>query len=240
MALSQILIIIMFFIIMVALSYYINAPKAVLPLTVIFIIFIISEAALFLKNNSNQVSELTNSMDDKNSGGMLGSTDNLNNNNEIIKPIPINLTEKSLKPKPLTFDPGKKSIKENIEFIENETSFEKIEKIDNKKDLLILEIEICKSIKNRKPVSAGRSFSAGVDSLFCYTKIRNSGVKQEIRQVWFYKNEVQSQIKYNIKTSNEYRSWTKKRISSSQKGNWKVDIQTSTGQSLGSINFDIN
>ena len=76
--------------------------------------------------------------------------------------------------------------------------------------------------------------------MFCYTKIRNSGDKQEIRHVWFYKNEVQSQIKYNIKTSNEYRSWTKKRISSNQKGNWRVDIQTSTGQSLGSINFEIN
>ena len=105
---------------------------------------------------------------------------------------------------------------------------------------MVLQIEICKSIINRKPVSAGRSFSAGVDSLFCYTKIRNSGDKQEIRHVWSYKNEVQSQIKYNIKTSNEYRSWTKKRISSNQKGNWRVDIQTSTGQSLGSINFDIN
>ena len=66
MALSQILIIIMFFIIMVTISYYINAPKAVLPITVIFIIFIISEAALFLKNSSKEVSELTNSMDDKN------------------------------------------------------------------------------------------------------------------------------------------------------------------------------
>ena len=230
----------MFFIIMVTISYYINAPKAVLPITVIFIIFIISEAALFLKNSSKEVSELTNSMDEKNLGGIVKRSDNLNNNNEVVKPIPINLTEKSLKPKPLTFDPRKKSIKENLEFIENESFLEKIEKIDNKKDLLVLQIEICKSIINRKPVSAGRSFSAGVDSLFCYTKIRNSGDKQEIRHVWFYKNEVQSQIKYNIKTSNEYRSWTKKRISSNQKGNWRVDIQTSTGQSLGSINFDIN
>ena len=232
----------MFFIIMVTISYYINAPKAVLPITVIFIIFIISEAALFLKNSSKEVSELTNPNNEKNLGGILGRSDNLNNNNnnEAIKPIPINLTEKSLKPKPLTFDPQKKSIKENLEFIENESFLEKIEKIDNKKDLLVLQIEICKSIINRKPVSAGRSFSAGVDSLFCYTKIRNSGDKQEIRHVWFYKNEVQSQIKYNIKTSNEYRSWTKKRISSNQKGNWRVDIQTSTGQSLGSINFDIN
>ena len=63
------------------------------------------------------------------------------------------MTEKSLKPKPLTFDPKKKNIKENLEFIENERPIEKIEKIDNKKDLLVLQIEICKSIINRKPVS---------------------------------------------------------------------------------------
>ena len=225
---------------MVTISYYINAPKAVLPITIIFIIFIISEAAQFLKNSSKEVSELTKSIDDKNFGVILQRSNNSNNNDEVIKPIPINLTEKSLKPKPLTFDPGKKSIKENLEFIENESSSEKAEKIDNKEDLSVLQIEICKTIINRKPVSVGRSFSAGVDSLFCYTKIRNSGDKQEIRHVWFYKNEVQSQIKYNIKTSNEYRSWTKKRINPSHRGNWRVDIQTSTGQSLGSINFDIN
>ena len=50
---------------MVTISYYINAPKAVLPITVIFIIFIISEAAFFLKNSSKEVSELTNSIDEK-------------------------------------------------------------------------------------------------------------------------------------------------------------------------------
>ena len=73
-------------------------------------------------------------MDEKNLGGIVKRSDNLNNNNnEVVKPIPINLTEKSLKPKPLTFDPGKKSIKENLEFIENESFLEKIEKIDNKK-----------------------------------------------------------------------------------------------------------
>ena len=79
-----------------------------------------------------------------------------------------------------------------------------------------------------------------IDSLFCYTKIRNSGEKQEIRHVWFYKNEIQSQIKYNIKTSNEYRSWTKKRINPNQKGNWRVEIQTSSGSLLGSIKFIID
>ena len=31
-----------------------------------------------------------------------------------------------------------------------------------------------------------------------------------------------------------------KRINASQKGNWRVDIQTSSGYSLGSINFKVN
>ena len=124
--------------------------------------------------------------------------------------------------------------------LRNQNYLEKLEKEDKKDDLLVLQVEICKNIINRKPVDPGKSFSSNVDSLFCYTKIRNAGDKQEIRHVWFYKNEIQSQIKYNIKTSNEYRSWTKKRIKSSQKGNWKVDIQTSSGLSIGSVKFTIN
>ena len=140
----------------------------------------------------------------------------------------------------MTFDPQRKSIKEYLEFIENQKPSEKLEKVDNENDLLVLQVEICKSIINRNPVESGKSFTSRVDSLFCYTKIRNSGEKQEIRHVWYYKNEIQTQIKYNIKTSSEYRSWTKKRISSNQKGNWRVDIQTSSGYILGSINFNIN
>ena len=66
----------MFFIIMVTISYYVNAPKAVLPITVIFIIFIISEANLFLKNSSKEVSELTNSMDEKNLEVIVKRSDN--------------------------------------------------------------------------------------------------------------------------------------------------------------------
>ncbi len=225
---------------MVSISFYINAPKAVLPLSIIFLIFIFSEGAFLDKKNSKNVSILTNSIDEKDRANVTERTDELSSNNELVKPIPINLTEKSLKPKPLTFEPGKKDIEENIEFFENERSLEKVEKIDDKNDLMVLQIEICKSIINRKPVNSGRSFNAGVDSLFCYTKIKNSGEKQEIRHVWSYKNEIQSQIKYNIKTSSEYRSWTKKRISSNQRGNWRVDIQTSSGYLLGSINFDIN
>ena len=225
---------------MVSISYYINAPKAVLPLTIIFVIFIFSEGTFLNKKNSKKGSILTNSIDEKDRANLTNRLGKISSNNEVVKPIPVNLTEKFLKPKPLTFEPGKKNTEKNLEFLENERSFEKIEKIDNKDDLLVLQIEICKNIINRKPVSSGKSFNAGVDSLFCYTKIKNSGVKQEIRHVWSYKNEVQSQIKYNIKTSNEYRSWTKKRISSNQKGSWRVDIQTSSGYLLGSINFDIN
>ena len=225
---------------MVFISYYINAPKAVLPLTVIFLIFILSETPFFNKKKSKHISRLTKSNNDIDRESTKKESNNLSNNDRIINPIPINLKEKSLKPKPLTFDPKRKTFKEDLDFFENEISSEKLEKVDNKNDLKILQIEICKNIINRKPVNSGNSFIAGVDSLYCYTKIRNSGDKQEIRHVWFYQNEEQTKIKYNIKTSNEYRSWTKKRISSNQKGNWRVEIQTSSGYSLGSINFDIN
>ena len=48
-----------------------------------------------------------------------------------------------------------------------------------------------------------------------------------------------TQVKYNVKKSNIYRSWTKKTILQSQIGNWKVDILDSYGTIIGSKKFRI-
>ena len=48
-----------------------------------------------------------------------------------------------------------------------------------------------------------------------------------------------TQIRYNVKKSNIYRSWTKKTILSNQIGRWRVDIQDNNGTVIGSTEFEI-
>ena len=105
--------------------------------------------------------------------------------------------------------------------------------------ITLKDIKICKNIKNRSPIGIGEVFPNSIDSLYCYTKIENLGKKMEVRHVWYYENQIMTQVRYNVKKSNVYRSWTKKTISSFQIGNWRVEVQDRNGTIIGSKRFKI-
>ena len=115
----------------------------------------------------------------------------------------------------------------------------KIEKNKIRSDLTVKDIKICKSIYKRTPVGSDVVFTNTVDSLYCYSRIQNPGSKAEVKHVWYYENKVMTQVIYNVKKSNIYRSWTKKTILPSQVGKWRVDILDSYGTIIGSKKFKI-
>ena len=103
----------------------------------------------------------------------------------------------------------------------------------------IKDIQICIIVVNRVPIGSDTYFLNNTDSLFCYTRIQNPGGKQQIAHLWYYKEKLISKIKYNIKRSNIYRSWTHNRIRSHQTGIWRVDVQDASGIVIGSKSFYI-
>ena len=234
MFLNEILIITTIFIFLIFTAFRIGAPRAIIPLSFIYLFFLVFNKTIH-QNNSFQNENISNIKEpDK---GEFNKKSKLIEKKKTNKPVPINLSEKLLKPKPLTFSSKKKLNNYKLDSTNNYNKKEN-ENIVNEDNLIKLkEIKICKNVENRQPVNIGNNFFSSVDSLYCFTKIENNGEKKEIRHVWYYKNEIKSQIKYNIKKSKEYRSWTKKRISSTQLGKWKVEIQKSDGKILGATEF---
>ena len=105
--------------------------------------------------------------------------------------------------------------------------------------MTVRDIQICKRINNRNPVDTDNYFTNNVDTLFCYTRIQNTGGKQELAHLWYYDNQIVTTVRYNIKTSNIYRSWTRKTIFSHQIGTWRVDVLDSADVVIGSKSFYI-
>ena len=114
------------------------------------------------------------------------------------------------------------------------------DKDNSSEQLKLNEVMICRGVYKRNPIKPGFTFSNNVDSLFCYTKISNKGTKQEIKHLWYYENKLITAVTYNIKTSYNYRSWSKKTILPSQIGEWRVDIIDSKEKVLGSRKFQIS
>ena len=213
---------------LVAASFWLKVPKASIPLVLIYIIFIISNT---MEENLDE--ELNNNEIQNN----FTVIDNEVNNNPLEK---IELP--AVKPKPLTFDVDIKKEKE-IKIEKKEKIKEKEVLAEQKKQvvgaLTVKDIKICKKIYKRTPVGSDVIFTNNVDSLYCYTRIQNTGSKKEVKHVWYYENQIMTQVRYNVKKSNIYRSWTKKTILPNQIGKWRVDIHDNDGTIIGSKEFQI-
>ena len=219
--------------ILVGVTFYLEVPKASIPLFIIYLIFII-------KNQSfNEPYEL---MADYQDITISKNEVMIENEHSIDLRSKKKEVEKPIKPKPLTFNSGPKSI-EKKQVVKEQIKSEKPvkKKPDTEKDisLIVQDIKICKSIYKRNPVGSDVVFKNNIDSLYCYTRIQNPGPKREVKHIWYYDNKIMTQVKYNVKKSNIYRSWTKKTILSNQIGKWRVDIQDNNGTIIGSKNFEI-
>ena len=228
-------------------SYYLNVLRLSVPLVIIYLLFCFSylindDDVLNISASNDEivndykailksVPHSTNSNNDK--------TRKINDDN-IKDPKPI----VSYNPKPIIIDSNIiiQNKDNNSSYVKEDTSSyssKVIQIIDNKSTLKLNEIMICRGIYKRNPIKPGFSFINDVDSLFCYTKITNSGTKQEIKHIWYFEDKEISAVVYNIKPSYNYRSWSKKRILAKQTGNWKVDVVDANGDVLGSRSFSI-
>ena len=215
--------------ILIMATIWMRVPKASIPLGLIYMIFMLSNRKTmevqqaFVVNDESKHVVLQTFPDKK----------------DIVS-TPVEPLKTTLKPQPLTFDSER--IKKDILIVEQQQKLIKKPKPDlqNVLDILkIKDIKICKSIYKRTPVGADVIFTNNVDSLYCYTRIQNTGAKKEVKHVWYYEDQIMTQVRYNVKKSNIYRSWTKKTILSTQVGRWRVDVQDPDGTIIGSKKFEI-
>ncbi len=239
------------FFIFLIVSYYLKVIRLSVPLVIIYLFYCFNYLIKTDHNlNSNnliirderppdRIKTLGNTKTpDKN----IQSIDE-NQNRFIPKPIV------SYTPKPIVIDSNiiiQKDIDDKSETLSSDnigsledSKIDKKDTINDENNLYLNEIMICRGIYKRNPIKPGYNFINNVDSLFCYTKITNSGPKQEIKHIWFFEEQQITSVVYNIKTSYNYRSWSKKNISPKQIGNWRVDVVDEKGNVLGSRDFSV-
>ena len=253
------------FIILILISYFLKSIRYSYPLLAIYFFYIITiifdnnpntdtvadledSSKLFIKENSDQLNVSDNDFSSNNTSSDIITKDDVKN--ETIKTLNKNkiIIENSKpivskNPKPIIIDTNSitnNSIPTNI--INNDDNSNNRESNDElkTKKLKLNEIMICRDIYKRNPVKPGNEFINTVDTLFCYTKISNSGLKKQVKHVWFYENKEMTTVRYNIKPSFNYRSWSRKKIMKNQIGKWRVDVIDGNDEILGSISFNVN
>lgn len=238
-------------IIFLFISYLLRVIQLSTPLLLIYLIFCFtyiidsetSEDTIIINDDINDIQNVEgNSEIIDNRFVKNNNIDDVNKEkSEISKPVV------SFNPKPIIIDTNLINQKEKERDIFNGNEIKKKNPLITKKEedkitkqLKLNEVMICRGVYKRNPIKPGFTFSNNVDSLFCYTKISNKGPKQEIKHLWYYENKLITGVTYNIKTSYNYRSWSKKTILPSQIGEWRVDIIDDKENVLGSRKFQIS
>ena len=219
--------------ILIMATIWMRVPKASIPLGLIYMIFMLSNRKTMEAHQNFAVNE----------GPKPVVVQTFPDKKDIVL-TPVEPLKTTLKPKPLTFDSDR--IEKDILIVKKQPKhIKKPKPVENpvlKNDLGILKIKdmkICKSIYKRTPVGADVVFTNNVDSLYCYTRIQNTGAKKEVKHVWYFEDQIMTQVRYNVRKSNIYRSWTKKTILSHQVGRWRVDVLDPNGTIIGSKKFKI-
>ena len=243
-------------IILLAVSKYFNAKKAYVNLICIYVIFIVVELNSWFGNSKSSEKEtISENLDIKQNPKIkFKEIDTLNQNQKDNKNdnsinVLSNEIKKNTKQQQPDKNPKKKVVSRPLEKKEILKPEKKAKKAVQKKEvpqkikpeniLVLKDIKICKGISNRKPLGVGTVFPNTVDSLYCHTKIENPGSKKEAKHIWYFENQIMTQVRYNVKKSKSYRSWTKKTILPYQVGNWRVDVQDQNGTIIGSKKFRI-
>lgn len=251
------------FIIFILIAYLLNLIRLSVPLIIIYLIYCfgfiidnelkdITEFRMTSQNQVNELEEENKTANNNNNNNSQNFYDTISiyletNKNSQQKKISVSSPKPiiSYNPKPIIIDSNIISNNENAAKIEiKRKNIETYDSLSNSEDTIqntleLNEIMICRGIYKRNPIKPGSSFINNVDSLFCYTKITNSGSKQEIKHIWYFDDKEISSVTYNIKTSYNYRSWSRKTIYPRQIGKWRVDVIDSYGNILGRRNFNI-
>lgn len=237
------------FVVFLIISHFLKVFRLSLPLFLIYIVFCIS----YIVNQDLEKIDQPNYVVDNSKKNILSQTDNpavfkkakqkkaLTNSNPATMPII------SFDPKPIIIDSNtifkkdieksKKNNKSDNSLTKNVNSDKNVKKVNT---LDVKEIIICRGVYKRNPIKPGFEFTNNVDSLFCYTKISNSGPKKEIKHLWYFNDKKVTTVVYNIKTAYNYRSWSRKTILPSQTGKWRVEIVDENDELLASRHFSVS
>ena len=99
-------------------------------------------------------------------------------------------------------------------------------------------MEVSRNIEDREPVAGGEIFSAATEKLYCYLDARNIQQDTTISFVWYHENRERARVALPLQKGRRWRTWSSKKING-LKGNWKVELQDSSGIARNSVIFTI-
>jgi hypothetical protein len=102
----------------------------------------------------------------------------------------------------------------------------------------INQMVVSQNIENREPVKGGNVFSASSEKLFCFLDARDIEQDTVVSIIWYHENQELARVDLPLQQGWRWRTWSSKKINN-LKGNWKVELQDSSGIIHNAISFSV-
>jgi Protein of unknown function (DUF2914) len=105
--------------------------------------------------------------------------------------------------------------------------------------LEISEGVVTTGISDRAPVDQVTTQSHDVGQLYCFTHVVGAPADSSITHVWYWGDKEMARVELPVR-SNNWRTWSSKRLLPEWTGAWHVDVLDAEGNKLTTISFTID
>jgi hypothetical protein len=95
---------------------------------------------------------------------------------------------------------------------------------------------ICESVTDREPVAIADTFSANTERVYCFLEAGKIESDTTISFVWYFEGREMARVSLPLAKGIRWRTYSSKKLAG-LKGNWKVELQESSGIVLNSASF---
>ena len=95
-------------------------------------------------------------------------------------------------------------------------------------------IVVATGVENREATGEATTFGADVGQVYCWTKLTVAETPAKIKYVWSMGGKQVHEFPLDITSPGRW--WAAKKV---QTGSWKVEVQSESGESLGSVEFTV-
>ena len=96
----------------------------------------------------------------------------------------------------------------------------------------------CTQIKDRIPQGVATSFDKSVKKVFFFTRVTKAKKPTAVTHVWYWKEKKMAEVPLDVRSEN-WRTWSSKKIDPSWTGTWAVKVLDENGEVVLTKNFEV-
>ena len=96
----------------------------------------------------------------------------------------------------------------------------------------------CTQIKDRIPQGVANSFDRSVKKVFFFTRVTKSKKPTAVTHVWYWKEKKMAEVPLDVRSEN-WRTWSSKKIDPAWTGTWAVKVLDESGEVVVTKNFEV-